>query len=191
MTSLKLQLAFCSLLTIFLSCSALSQTNPNIDQGLTPFGSYDHSNEDSVSLTTGNLMVHIPLFDYPQRGKQDLKVRIQVNGHQWYVKESCFGIHGCSGFWTWYPAGGIKVGQQPYATVVNDDGEPSGGTESIGHPQGGGNVCWGTMYTPDGGTHLVSSTGSTGKRSIDGTGFWLGSASTCNPSRSSGLVDRR
>ncbi len=58
-------LLFC--LSIFVPTSN-AQTDVNLEQGLSPYGSYMSSNMDSVSLTNGNLMVHIPLVSYPQRG---------------------------------------------------------------------------------------------------------------------------
>ncbi len=46
----------------------MAQNDVNLDQGLKPYGSYMGGNLDTVSLTNGNLMLHIPLVSYPQRG---------------------------------------------------------------------------------------------------------------------------
>src|ERR1035441_2750022 len=55
--------------SIFLYCSvAFAQATPDVEQGLKPFGSYDGGNIDSVSLSNGNVNLHIPLLSYPQRG---------------------------------------------------------------------------------------------------------------------------
>ena len=46
----------------------LAQTDPALETGLKPFGSYQGSDIDFVSTTTGRLHVHIPLFSVPQLG---------------------------------------------------------------------------------------------------------------------------
>ena len=46
----------------------VSQTDPALEAGLKPFGSYHGSDIDFVSTTTGRLHVHIPLFSVPQLG---------------------------------------------------------------------------------------------------------------------------
>ena len=58
------------LLCILMSAtSAIAQTQPNLENGYTAYGSYDGSNIDTVNLQNGNLMLHIPMpFSYPQRG---------------------------------------------------------------------------------------------------------------------------
>jgi YD repeat-containing protein len=46
-----------------------AQTAPNLENGFKPYGSYDGSHLDTVSLLNGNLMLHAPLLpNYPQRG---------------------------------------------------------------------------------------------------------------------------
>jgi len=45
-----------------------AQQSANLEQGLKPFGTYRGGNLDSVSMTNGNLTLHIPLVSYPQRG---------------------------------------------------------------------------------------------------------------------------
>ena len=51
-----------------LASSATAQIDVNLAQGLEPYKSYMGGNLDSVSLTNGNLMLHIPFVSYPQRG---------------------------------------------------------------------------------------------------------------------------
>src|SRR5713101_6402650 len=49
--------------------SVLGQTQPNLENGFKPYGSYDGTHLDTVNLMNGNLQVHIPLPpSYPQRG---------------------------------------------------------------------------------------------------------------------------
>lgn len=70
MKVIQMFVAGCLLLLCLFSFVPTSnaQTDVNLEQGLSPYGSYMSSNMDSVSLTNGNLMVHIPLVSYPQRG---------------------------------------------------------------------------------------------------------------------------
>jgi len=56
-----------TLALLFVSASALvrpsiAQTNPNLEQGFTAYGSYDSAVYSSVSLTNGNLVLSIPLL---------------------------------------------------------------------------------------------------------------------------------
>ena len=48
--------------------SAFAQNDPTLDTGFKPYGSYQGGDLDSVNLSNGNLVVHIPLAGYPQRG---------------------------------------------------------------------------------------------------------------------------
>jgi hypothetical protein len=51
-----------------------------------PFGAYQSGEIDSVNLANGNVILHIPLVSYPQRGSA-LKLDFQViyNNKGWYV----------------------------------------------------------------------------------------------------------
>lgn len=64
----SLRLWFMVSLVLAGSLFATAQNDVNLDQGLKPYGSYMGGNIDTVSLTNGNLMLHIPLVSYPQRG---------------------------------------------------------------------------------------------------------------------------
>src|SRR5713226_5551650 len=62
----------------------LGQTQPNLLNGMPPLGSYDGSSVDTVNLMNGNLTLHIPLpFDYPQRGKLEIKYYLVLNSKTW------------------------------------------------------------------------------------------------------------
>lgn len=71
-----------------LATLAFAQTNPNLETGFKPFGSYDDANFDSISLTNGNLILHIPMFSYPQRG--DLHVQAEL-----YTADCGSGVKNC------------------------------------------------------------------------------------------------
>jgi len=46
-----------------------SQTEPNLETGIKPYGSYHGTDVDTVSIMNGNVTVHIPFpQEYPQRG---------------------------------------------------------------------------------------------------------------------------
>ena len=48
---------------------AVGQSQPNLENGFKPYGSYDGSHLDTVNLMNGNVIVHGPLTpDPPQRG---------------------------------------------------------------------------------------------------------------------------
>ena len=61
------------------SAAAVSQVNPNEDQGLRPYDSLHGGELDSVSVTTGGLSLHIPLVSFPQRGNLDLSFKISFS----------------------------------------------------------------------------------------------------------------
>jgi len=54
------------------SFPALGQTNVNEEQGMKPYDSFHGGDLDSISMTNGGLVLHIPLVSFPQRGNLDL-----------------------------------------------------------------------------------------------------------------------
>jgi uncharacterized protein YceK len=68
--------------------SVFGQTQPNLDNGYVPYGSYDGSNIDTVNLQNGNLMLHIPMpFSYPQRGGRLTSTNVlSVSSKAWSVQ---------------------------------------------------------------------------------------------------------
>jgi RHS repeat-associated protein len=75
---------------VFFSVSAFAQTLPDEEQGLRPYGSWHGGDLDSVSLTNGGLVLHIPLATFPQRGNLDLSFSVRFSSKQWqhYVSVS-------------------------------------------------------------------------------------------------------
>jgi len=71
------------LLVSLLSCSRLLAQEAGLDHGFKPFGSYQHGDIDSISLSNGNVILHIPIASYPQRGKLDLSFSIIYNNKAW------------------------------------------------------------------------------------------------------------
>jgi hypothetical protein len=80
------------LIFIFASAACQAQTNPNLENGIKPFGSYDGADIDQVNLQTGGLSVRIPLFSYPQRGDQKITVALMLGSKGWVNEERhCLG----------------------------------------------------------------------------------------------------
>ena len=67
------------------SCLLLAQSQPNTENGVKSFGSYTGSDIDTVNLQNGNVMLHIPLLSYPQRGGLGLGYSVQLNSKNWQV----------------------------------------------------------------------------------------------------------
>jgi RHS repeat-associated protein len=67
-------LAVLSLLCLLLLTAQTSraQSPTTFDQGVNPYSSLHGGDIDSVVLSNGNLLLHIPLISYPQRGKLHL-----------------------------------------------------------------------------------------------------------------------
>src|SRR5437588_11800489 len=74
------------LVTCFLSLATFTQTQPNLENGFKPYGSHDGSNLDTVTLTNGNWMLHVPLFpDIGQRGAHAAHYFLSANAKNWKV----------------------------------------------------------------------------------------------------------
>src|SRR5437016_3339925 len=51
------------------SAGAFAQSEPNLEIGFKPYGSYHGNEVDTLGLMNGNLSLHIPYpYHYPQRG---------------------------------------------------------------------------------------------------------------------------
>src|ERR1700731_38040 len=114
----------------FASTFGFGQTSPDLQVGLTPYGSYHGSQIDKVSLQNGNVLVSIPLFALPQRGG-DLKLSFSlINNNKFWTTAPCSLTSGgtylcpsftqcatgfnCSRYWT---TSGYFAGM----TIVNDE----------------------------------------------------------------------
>jgi RHS repeat-associated protein len=167
------------LTTVFVSSLGLAQTQPNMDDGFKPYGSYDGSSLDSVDLHDGNLLLHAPLIHtFPQRGgRLDIKVPLYVSSHNWTSKCAATDpITGAPGncYWVY---GGTGVSFQFTPTMVvhrevvitSDPNTPT--TKDVNSY---------SLTSWDGGTHSLAdiSGNMTGFQSMDGTGYQL---SVSNP----------
>jgi len=90
MSSIRsLSVLLCAFFSLLLGFRASAQDNPNLQNGIVPFGTYDGSDFDTVNLHSGNLALHIPLFDYPQRGSLSGRYMIVGNTKTFFVTQSC------------------------------------------------------------------------------------------------------
>ncbi len=158
---------------ILLACSmaSLAQNNPNTDQGMKPFDSFHGGTIDSVSITSGNLMFHAPLYSLPQRGRAGLNFSMIYNNKGFRLQTTCPPPpqHGCT--YTWhFSGGGVAVvdNEDPHlGLAVTSSRVDTGSTDGLG-----GEV-FATIYsakTIDGSVHQMADTGN-GYRSVDGSGI--------------------
>jgi hypothetical protein len=108
------------LAVLFVVCALVSllsaQMGPNLDEGLKPFGSFQGGNIDTVSMTSGNVTVHIPIASYPQRGgKLDQQFYLRMNSKGWtaITHDDAHGLPDGKG---WVTPGGRDAG--PNAAIV-------------------------------------------------------------------------
>src|SRR6202142_181096 len=150
-----------------LTSRVFAQSNPNLEIGLRPYGSYEGGKIDTVSLTNGNLMLHIPLFSYPQRGSLPANMNLTYNNKNWYVHSACSNGT-CIDQWKWNPL-------TPSGVYFNFDGA-MGISYTLIKP----NIYIWTLYTSDGGSHLMSTDTAGGYHTVDGTGIYYNGANPTN-----------
>jgi YD repeat-containing protein len=146
------------LLLAIASRSCTSQSVPDMSEGVIPNDAYSYGDIDAVSMTSGNLLLHIPLLSYPQRGNQ-LKLSFSINysNHGWTTKPATQGPNkqvwvnqGFTG-----PAFALEGLLNGYsATVDVPDTSPA-------HP-----MTVGLIYESDGSAHTVED-----GMTIDATGI--------------------
>jgi hypothetical protein len=67
----------------------------NFDRGFVPYESYQGSGLDSVNLSNGNLLLHIPIISYPQRGTMPpLTLSLRYNNPRWNLVFTPFDDYG-------------------------------------------------------------------------------------------------
>src|SRR5438067_2264321 len=72
------------LLSILFSCVfVMAQENPNLEDGMKPFGTFHGGDIDSISMTNGGLSLQIPLLTYPERGNLQLQYFLRLNSKTW------------------------------------------------------------------------------------------------------------
>lgn len=99
---------FLLLLALSFVSPSSAQTNLDEQQGFKPYESWHGGDLDSVSLTTGGLMLHVPLTSFPQRGTLDLNFSIIYNNKQWGIVTTCTRLT-CTSKWEPTPRGGASL----------------------------------------------------------------------------------
>lgn len=146
-------------LTQTLGPFARAQTNPNLENGVVPFGSYDASDFDSIDIHTGNLALHIPLFNYPQRGSLPGDIDMVSNTKSFFVVQSCNPKTGiCTDRWQVTQPFGVQIVQVSDTLAIQTP-------YRVTSPNGIHLVSWdGTvhqmMLTPSGTLESLDATGS-------------------------------
>ena len=155
------------------SLPVLGQTNFDEQQGLKPYDSWHGGDMDTVSLTNGSVMVHIPLVSFPQRGSLDLSFSIIANSKQWGVVTQC-NQQTCFFNWAPMPRGGVLpkggaqatsvVGAQVLSSIdywLQGSSDTSSGSAVLSH----------ALVNPDGSIHQLGTNVSGSGRSLDATGL--------------------
>jgi hypothetical protein len=103
---------FCLVLLFIVgSFGAFGQSQPNLENGTKPYGSYDGGSLDTVNAMNGNLLLHAPLLpDYPQRGKITPHYNLYVTSKGWQVM--CKPASNRSGQVCWWQGGATGVSLQ-------------------------------------------------------------------------------
>lgn len=80
-----------TLLVILAICpAAFGQTDPTLEAGIIPFRSYSPGQFDKVDTLNGNVVIHIPLVSFPQRGGVGLSFSLIANSSNgWTIKTTC------------------------------------------------------------------------------------------------------
>jgi hypothetical protein len=105
---------------LMFAVSLFAQNGVNLDEGRKPFGSFHGGNIDTVSMTSGNVTIHIPIASYPQRGgKLDQDFYLRMNSKGWSATYSN-PSNPSSTQKKWAPPSGRSVGPN-IAVVGNHD----------------------------------------------------------------------
>lgn len=169
----------------FFSSNVHAQDTPDLASGLTPYGSFQGGDIDSINLPTGNLFVHIPIIGYPQRGgKLRLNFQLMGNGKNLAAYQICPTKTDC--FYTW------TVHNSPLSLA--DDQKVAFGSAILQIHVGSHIVDMGeySVVTPDGSVHPTVTAGrvtlplnqnpTAGPEwSIDATGFFSNASDNVNP----------
>jgi YD repeat-containing protein len=140
---------------------ALAQDPDDTQNGIKAYGTYRGGDIDSVSMTNGNLVLHIPLLSYPQRGKVHLSYSLiyshKIDSRQ---KTICTPDNGCNPYIELYTV------IPPDVHVAQDQGFSLQDVAS----QNGSYTIY-SLLAPDGASHPLAPTNGTNYESLDATGL--------------------
>lgn len=170
------------LATIFAVALAVrGQTYGDVAQGFTPYQSLHGGDIDSINLYNGNVVLHIPLVDYPQRGALKLSFSLVYNSKTTQTAETCDPSGNCNYYWN-YGIGPSVVDDQQ-VTIL----------EQVYSPTQGATFATWAVVTADGAQHpLVGTSGSSVSSQITGdmTGFWSNSNQDPSAPLPTVIIDR-
>lgn len=188
---------------LIFSAVCVAQENPNLANGLTPYGSYHGGDIDSVSVINGGLTVHAPLASYPQRGSLKLDYYLVSGSKNWSVTYyNPNPVNANDGYYMWTSKEGSFT---PYGVYLENTLNYQVQRQRELDQSAGGNsiTTYGYMIiTPDGSQHRVwgtnnqpfnEGTATNTWRTVDGTGLTMTevlSSSTAHPEDSMTIVDR-
>jgi hypothetical protein len=138
--------------------------DPTLERGLKPYGTFEGGAVDSVSVTNGNLNLHIPLISYPQRGGKlhlGFYVKFDNNSYTYSAQNQTAcdqPPHVCA--WGTNVNGPLMeiVPDLDFTTFVSGVIPPSNGP-------------YATIKTSDGAQHEMGATSSGNWMTVDGTGW--------------------
>ena len=102
----------CLILAIVTSPQLVAQDASPSSSGISPIGSYEGQDVYTVDLASGNVVGHIPIASYPQRGSlPPLELFVNFNLPSFTLEETCdFGVDTCM---VWYDPLFSHNGAQP------------------------------------------------------------------------------
>ncbi len=145
------------------SSFSAAQSQPNLDNGFKPWGSYDETSIDSVNVMNGNLQIHIPLpFSYGQRGNRiNRTYQLAAYSKTWTVITQGGGGQPLSYAWSYLHPKSILDGPTPPGSptlVTSTDLVVFRTYVMDSSPEGVTDYYDGGYYirTPDGASHALS-----------------------------------
>ena len=83
---MKRQITVAVLLLLFSFKAPAQAPTVDVQQGMTPYASFQNGEIDSINLGNGNLVIHIPIVSFPQRGgKLRLAFNFYDTNKNWYI----------------------------------------------------------------------------------------------------------
>jgi len=149
--------------------AVVAQSDPDLQQGLKPYGAYAGGDIDHIDLATGHLTAHAPLYSLPQRGgKLNFGFSIFDDDAGFQIQSVCFPppAHGCQ-----YVIGnngkGVQLIFDP-KLILNTTWVNSGQTDSSGNEV---QVPFYNVVDADGNQHQMIETTSGNLESLDASGI--------------------
>ena len=149
------KILLCASLFMVLGIFCNAQQNPNLDNGLDPYGSYHGGDIDSISVINGGLTLHAPVSSYSQRGSLSVDFFLVANSKNWGVSWIPPKTQSGTGYYQWTtsnlvtPPGVVLENSLQLQLQRQRVIESAGGNTfvAVGAP---------TLITPDGSSHRLT-----------------------------------